>query len=156
MSDLKRETPAMTSHGNLSDPYDLERFVEAQSRVWEQVRSELRAGSKRGHWMWFVFPQMKGLGMSETSRFYGIASREEAVAYLKHPELGPRLVECTRLMLSVKARTAGQILGEVDAMKFHSAMTLFAEVSLRETAFAEAIERYFDGERDAATLEILE
>jgi uncharacterized protein (DUF1810 family) len=146
----------MKDQGNSTDPYDLERFVEAQSRVWEQVRSELRQGSKRGHWMWFIFPQMKGLGMSETSRVYGIGSREEAVAYLKHPALGLRLVECTRLVLGVKSRTAEQIFGGVDAMKFHSSMTLFAEVSLRETAFAEAIEKYFDGEKDAATLEILE
>ena len=146
----------MEDLGNSTDPYDLERFVEAQSRVLEQVRSELRAGSKRGHWMWFVFPQMKGLGMSETSRFYGIGSREEAVAYLKHPALGLRLVECTRLVLGVKSRTAKQIFGEVDALKFHSSMTLFGEISLRETAFAEAIEMYFDGEKDAATLEILE
>ncbi len=138
------------------DPYDLERFVEAQTRLLEQVRSELRAGSKRGHWMWFVFPQMKGLGISETSRFYGIGSREEAVAFLKHAELGPRLVEWTRLVLAVKARTAEQIFGDVDALKFHSSMTLFAEVSRRETAFVEALERYFDGERDAATLDLLE
>lgn len=138
------------------DSYDLERFVEAQSRAWEQVRSELRQGSKRGHWMWFIFPQMRGLGMSETSRFYGIGSREEAVDYLKDPELGPRLVECTRLVLAVKSRTAEQIFGEVDALKFHSSMTLFAEVSLRETAFAEAIEKFFDGGRDSATLELLE
>jgi uncharacterized protein (DUF1810 family) len=146
----------MKDQGNSTDPYDLERFVEAQSRVWEQVRSELRQGSKRGHWMWFIFPQMKGLGMSETSRVYGIGSREEAVAYLKHPALGLRLVECTRLVLGLKSRTAEQIFGGVDAMKFHSSMTLFAEVSLRETAFAEAIEMYFDGEKDAATLDILE
>jgi uncharacterized protein (DUF1810 family) len=138
------------------DSYDLKRFVEAQSRAWEQVRSELRQGSKRGHWMWFIFPQMKGLGMSETSRFYGIGSREEAVAYLRHAELGPRLVECTRLVLEARARTAEQIFGEVDALKFHSSMTLFAEVSLRETAFAEAIARFFDGEKDAATLDLLE
>jgi len=138
------------------DPYDLERFVEAQNRVLEQVRSELRAGSKRGHWMWFVFPQMKGLGMSETSRFYGIESREEAVAYLKHGELGPRLVKWTRLALAVKSKTAEQIFGDVDALKFHSSMTLFAEISLRETAFAEALARFFDGEKDAATLDLLE
>ena len=94
--------------------------------------------------------------MSETSRFYGLGSREEAVAYLKHEVLGPRLVECTRLVLAVKSRTAEQIFGEVDALKFHSSMTLFAEVSLRETAFAEAIARFFDGEKDAATLDLLE
>jgi uncharacterized protein (DUF1810 family) len=146
----------MKNHGETTDPFDLQRFAEAQSRVWEQVRSELRAGSKRGHWMWFVFPQMRGLGISESSRFYGIGSRQEAAAYLKHTVLGPRLVECVRLVLGVKSRTAKQIFGDVDAMKFRSSMTLFAEVSLRETAFSEAIERFFDGAMDAATLEILE
>jgi uncharacterized protein (DUF1810 family) len=158
LGDVKLEVGAfaMNNGKNAADPYDLERFLEAQSRVWEQVRAELRAGSKRGHWMWFIFPQMKGLGMSETSRFYGIGSREEAIAYLKHSALGLRLVECTRLVLGVKSRTAEQIFGEVDALKFHSSMTLFAEVSLREAVFGEAIEKYFDGEKDAATLEILE
>jgi uncharacterized protein (DUF1810 family) len=146
----------MKNYGNSSDPYDLERFVEAQSQVWEQVRSELRAGSKRGHWMWFIFPQMCGLGMSETSRFYGISSREEAVAYLKHPVLGARLIECTRLVLGARSRTAEQIFGDVDAMKFGSSMTLFAEVSLREKAFAEAMAKFFEDEKDAATLELLE
>lgn len=142
-----------------NDPFDLERFVEAQSRVIEQVRAELRAGAKRGHWMWFVFPQLKGLGFSETSRFYGIGSREEAAAYLKHTVLGPRLVECTRLVLGVKGRpnlATEQIFGEVDALKFRSSMTLFAEVTLKETAFQEALERFFDGEGDTATLEMLE
>jgi uncharacterized protein (DUF1810 family) len=138
------------------DPYDLERFVEAQSRVMDSVRAELRSEYKRGHWMWFVFPQIKGLGMSETSRFYGIGSREEAAAYLKHPVLGPRLVECVRLVLGVSGRTSEQIFGEVDSLKFRSSMTLFAEVSVRETVFAEAIEKFFDGDKDAATLEILE
>ncbi len=140
----------------MNDPYDLERFVEAQSRVMETVRAELRAGAKRGHWMWFVFPQLRGLGMSETSRFYGIASREEAAAYLKHPLLGPRLVECTRLMLAVKSRTAEQIFGAIDSLKFRSSMTLFAEVTVKETAFQEALQKYFDGEGDPATLEMLE
>jgi uncharacterized protein (DUF1810 family) len=138
------------------DPFDLERFVEAQSRVIEQVRAELRAGAKRGHWMWFVFPQLKGLGFSETSRFYGIGSREEAAAYLKHAVLGPRLVECTRLVLGVKGRTAEQIFGDVDALKFRSSMTLFAEVTLKEAVFQEVLERFFDGEGDLATLEVLE
>ncbi len=140
-------------------PFDLERFVEAQSRVMDMVKAELRAGAKRGHWIWFVFPQLKGLGVSETSRFYGIASREEAAAYLKHPVLGPRLVECTRLVLGVKSRpnlTAEQIFGEIDSLKFRSSMTLYAEVTVKEAAFQEALEKYFDGEGDPATLEMLE
>jgi uncharacterized protein (DUF1810 family) len=142
--------------GDPIDLFDLERFVEAQGRVVEQVRAELRAGAKRGHWIWFVFPQLRGLGMSENSRFYGIGSREEAAAYLKHPLLGARLVEGTRLVLGVKSRTAEQIFGAVDAMKFRSSMTLFAAVSVRETVFQEALERFFEGEGDLATLERLE
>jgi uncharacterized protein (DUF1810 family) len=144
----------------MADVFDLERFVEAQGPVMEQVRSELRRGQKRGHWMWFVFPQIKGLGRSEMAVFYAIGSREEAVAYLKHPLLGPRLVECTRLVLGVTgrthARTSEQIFGEIDSMKFRSSMTLFAQVTVQETVFQEALEKYFDGEGDAATLEVLE
>jgi len=143
----------MTDDGDL---YDLERFVEAQAPVMEQVRSELRRGQKRGHWMWFVFPQIKGLGRSETAVYYAISSREEAVTYLKHPVLGPRLVECVRLVLGVKGRTSEQIFGEIDSMKFRSSMTLFGEVTVTETVFQQALEKYFDGEGDAATLEMLE
>jgi uncharacterized protein (DUF1810 family) len=140
----------------MEDPHDLERFVEAQSRVMEQVRAELRQGAKRGHWMWFIFPQIRGLGSSATAVHFAIASREEAAAYLKHPVLGPRLVECTRLVLGVKGRTSEQIFGQIDSMKFRSSMTLFAEVTLKETVFQEALQRYFDGEADNMTLEILE
>ena len=140
----------------MDDPYDLERFVEAQSRVMDSVKAELRSGYKRGHWMWFVFPQIKGLGSSETARFYAIGSREEAAAYLKHPVLGPRLLDCTRLVLRAQGRTAEQIFGEVDAMKFRSSMTLFGEASLREAVFREALDKYFEGEADSLTLELLE
>jgi uncharacterized protein (DUF1810 family) len=138
------------------DPYDLARFVEAQSRVIEQVRAELRSGQKRGHWMWFIFPQIRGLGSSPTAVHYAIASREEAAAYLKHPILGPRLIECTQLMLAVKGRTSEQILGEIDSLKFRSSMTLFAEATLKETVFQEALQKYFEGDPDPLTLEILE
>ena len=140
----------------MDDPYDLQRFVDAQAPLVEQVRSELRQGHKRGHWMWFVFPQMKGLGSSPTSKHYAIGSREEAAAYLKHPVLGPRLVECTRLVLTVRGRTCEEIFGEVDSAKFRSSMTLFAAVTLREPVFGEALQRYFDGEGDPRTLEMLE
>jgi uncharacterized protein (DUF1810 family) len=140
----------------MNDPYDLERFVEAQSRVIEQVRAELRQGSKRGHWMWFIFPQIRGLGSSPTAVHFAIASRQEAAAYLKHPTLGPRLVECTQLVLGVKGRTSEQIFGQIDSLKFRSSMTLFAQATLKETVFQEALEKYFDGEVDALTLEILE
>ena len=138
------------------DPYDLARFAEAQSRVIEQVRAELRSGHKRGHWMWFIFPQIRGLGLSPTAVHYAIASREEAAAYLKHPILGPRLIECTQLMLAAKGRSSEQILGEIDSLKFRSSMTLFAEVTLKETVFQEALQKYFEGDPDPLTLEILE
>ena len=138
------------------DPHDLARFLDAQSRVIEQVRAELRSGHKRGHWMWFIFPQIRGLGSSPTAQHFAIASREEAAAYLKHPTLGPRLIECTQLMLAVKGRTSEQILGEIDSLKFRSSMTLFAEVTLKEKVFQEALQKYFDGEPDPLTLEILE
>jgi uncharacterized protein (DUF1810 family) len=140
----------------MDDPYDLERFVEAQRLVVEQVRAELRAGRKRGHWMWFVFPQIRGLGSSATAAHFAIGSREEAAAYLKHPVLGPRLVEHARLVLAVKGRTSEQIFGDVDSMKFRSSMTLFAEVTLKEAVFREALEKYFGGEGDERTLERLE
>jgi uncharacterized protein (DUF1810 family) len=146
----------LINSGDSSDPYDLERFVEAQSRVMEQVRSELRQGVKRGHWMWFIFPQIRGLGSSPTAVHFAIASREEAAAYLKHLILGPRLVECTQLAMDVKGRTSQQIFGEIDSMKFHSCMTLFAQVTLKEPIFEEALQKYFDGEPDELTLEILE
>jgi len=139
----------------MDDPYDLERFVEAQSRVFDVVRSELRQGSKRSHWMWFIFPQIRGLGSSPTAVHFAIASREEAAAYLKHPILGPSLVECTRLVLSVKNRTSEQIFGAIDSLKFRSSMTLFAHVTLKETVFEEALQKYFDGEADDLTLEML-
>jgi uncharacterized protein (DUF1810 family) len=140
----------------MDDPYDLERFVEAQSRIYDVVRAELRQGSKRSHWMWFIFPQIRGLGSSPTAVHFAVASREEAAAYLKHPILGPRLIECTRLVLGVKNRTSEQIFGEIDSLKFRSSMTLFAETTLKETVFQEALQKYFDGEADGSTLEILE
>jgi uncharacterized protein (DUF1810 family) len=139
-----------------NDPHDLDRFVEAQSRIIEQVRAELRQGAKRGHWMWFIFPQIRGLGSSPTAVHFAIASREEAAAYLKHPILGPRLIECTRLVLGVKGRTSEQIFGQIDSLKFRSSMTLFAEATLKETAFQEALDKYFESEPDPLTLEILE
>jgi uncharacterized protein (DUF1810 family) len=112
----------------ISDPYNLRRFADAQDPVFDQVCAELRQGRKRGHWMWFVFPQIGGLGRSELSRKFAIAGRAEAAAYLKHPILGPRLQECTRLVNLVEGRSIDQILGYPDDLKFHSSMTLFAHV----------------------------
>ena len=136
----------------MGDAYDLQRFVEAQDRVIERVRAELRDGRKTSHWMWFVFPQIAGLGGSAMSRRYAIASRDEAAAYLRHPVLGPRLRECTRLMNGVDGRSALQILGGIDAQKFHSSMTLFARAASDNAPFVEALQKYFDGRLDEATL----
>ena len=138
------------------DPHNLARFVTAQAPTIERVRAELRAGRKTSHWMWFVFPQIAGLGRSETARFYAIHSRDEAAAYLAHPVLGQRLVECTRLMNAVTNLTAEQVLGHVDAMKLRSCMTLFATVDPRQPDFAEALRRYFGGIHDRATLDRIE
>ena len=139
-----------------SDPHDLERFVQAQASVYDRVRAELAAGRKSSHWMWFVFPQMRGLGRSHTAHRYGIASREEAAAYLGHPILGPRLIDCTRLVNAVRERSIGEILGYPDDLKFHSSMTLFDAVQPEERVFAEALDKYFGGERDANTLRLLD
>jgi len=120
------------------DPYDLKRFLEAQKDVIQQVKAELRQGQKQSHWMWFVFPQLKGLCHSGMAEKYGITSRAEAKAYVAYPVLGPRLIECTRLENALQGRTAEQIFGSVDAMKFRSSMTLFADVTGEDDVFAEA------------------
>jgi uncharacterized protein (DUF1810 family) len=131
---------------------DLRRFVEAQDPVYEQVLAELRAGSKRTHWMWFIFPQLRGLGSSAMAERYGIASRQEAEEYLRHPVLGPRLIECTRLVNAIEGRTIDEIFGYPDDLKFRSSMTLFAAVAVGQTEFQRALEKYFNGERDPLTL----
>ena len=138
----------------MSDPFDLERFVDAQAPVFAQVISELRAGAKRSHWMWFVFPQIEGLGRSAMAQRYAIASRAEAEAYLRHPTLGPRLRECTRLVCLTEGRSAHQIFGAPDDLKFHSSMTLFAEIAPNDI-FGEALTKYFGGQTDPATIERL-
>jgi uncharacterized protein (DUF1810 family) len=138
----------------MTDPFDLTRFVRAQDPVFRDIQGELTRGRKQSHWMWFVFPQVAGLGFSAMSQRYAIASRAEASAYLAHPTLGPRLIECTHLVLAVEGRTINAILGAPDDAKFHTSMTLFDAVS-GEPVFAEALARYFSGERDQATLDIL-
>ena len=151
----------------MADPFQLQRFVDAQAPVFDAVCAELRAGRKASHWMWFVFPQLRGLGRSEMAHRYGIASRAEAVAYLDHPLLGTRLVECTRLMLAAPQHaTASAILGAPDDVKFHSSMTLFgatcaesarfAGVSSAQAPFQAALERFFAGGADPATLRLLD
>jgi uncharacterized protein (DUF1810 family) len=139
----------------MEDPYDLDRFLSAQAGVFPQVLDELRAGAKRSHWIWFIFPQIKGLGHSPQSEFYGIGSLAEAQAYLRHPHLGPRLVECVQLVLDVKGRTIQQILGYPDDLKFRSSMTLFARADASNPVFQQALDRYFAGQADALTLELL-
>ena len=139
----------------MTDPFNLKRFVDAQDPVLQSVRSELQRGSKQGHWIWFIFPQLKGLGSSSTATYYGIASRAEAEAFVKHPVLGPRLLECTQLVTSVEGRSIEAILGGIDAMKFRSSMTLFRTVSPDQEVFARALQKYFDGEPDPLTVKLL-
>ena len=134
---------------------DLERFVEAQDRVHDNVRQELAAGRKATHWMWFVFPQLRGLGRSATAQYFGIGSRGEAAAYLQHPVLGARLRECVELVLAVDDSTVHAIFGSPDDLKFRSSMTLFAAIAPAEPLFRRALEQYFGGQPDPATLEIL-
>lgn len=138
----------------MSDPYDLERFLSAQEPVIGKVMSELNEGHKQTHWMWFVFPQIHGLGRSEIAQRYAISSSSEAMAYLGHPVLGPRLEECALAVLKIAGRTAHQVFGEIDALKFRSSMTLFAAVS-HKTAFRDVLDKYFDGDLDPVTLKIL-
>jgi uncharacterized protein (DUF1810 family) len=135
--------------------FDLERFVAAQDPVWPRVTAELAAGAKRSHWMWYVFPQVAGLGSSPMSARYAIASRAEAAALLAHPVLGPRLREATRLMLGHAGAPATAILGGIDAVKFRSSMTLFAEAAPDEPLFRQALAAFCDGEPDPRTLELL-
>jgi uncharacterized protein (DUF1810 family) len=135
----------------VADPFNLERFVEAQADVFAQVLAELGAGEKRSHWIWFIFPQMKGLGRSSLAEFYGIGSLAEAEAYLRHPVLGPRLVECTRLVNQVEGRSIREILGYPDDLKFRSSMTLFARTAEENAKFDAALKKYFGGEADPLT-----
>ena len=137
------------------DEIDLERFISAQYGIYEQALAELEAGRKRSHWMWFVFPQFLGLGASHMSRTYAIRSVAEAAAYLADPTLGPRLLRCTQAMLSVKGKSAHEILGYPDDLKFHSCMTLFAAVSSRGSVFHIALEHFFEGSPDRKTMVLL-
>ena len=135
--------------------YDLERFVAAQAGMYPSVVAELRDGRKTGHWMWFVFPQVAGLGMSEMSRRYAIGSLSEAVAYLEHPVLGPRLRECAGIVLATDGRSAEAIFGGIDAVKLRSSMTLFHRAAPDETVFRDVLDRFFGGVADPATDERL-
>jgi len=141
--------------GPPGDPYNLERFVTAQDSVFKQVLSELKAGTKMSHWMWFIFPQIRGLGRSPISIEFAISTREEAQAYLQHPVLGPRLKECTQLVLDLEGRSATNIFDTPDDMKFRSSMTLFARVATDDDIFERALQKYFRGVPDQLTLDRL-
>jgi uncharacterized protein (DUF1810 family) len=145
----------MCPNDSARDAYNLERFVMAQDGVYDEVLSELRAGKKVSHWMWFIFPQIRGLGRSPVSIEYAIFSREEAQAYLRHPILGARLKECTRLVLALEGRSVADVFGSPDDMKFRSSMTLFAQVSPDDDIFQRALKKYFAGVPDRLTLDRL-
>jgi len=138
-----------------ADRFHLERFVQAQQRIYKAVLAELQAGEKMNHWMWFIFPQIRGLGESPSSIEFAISGREEALAYLQHSVLGPRLKECTQLVLSVEGRSAFDIFGYPDDIKFRSSMTLFAEVSPEDDIFKQALQKYFNGVPDSLTMDRL-
>jgi uncharacterized protein (DUF1810 family) len=142
-------------NGVTDDPFHLDRFVTAQNPVIDRVRAELRDGRKQSHWMWFIFPQLRGLGHSAMAQYYGIGSAAEARAYCSHPVLGPRLLECTRLVNAADGLTITEILGDIDALKFCSSMTLFAAVAEHTPEFAAALNKYFAGAADQTTLDRL-
>jgi len=139
----------------MHDPHQLQRFVDAQAPIYEQAWEELRRGRKASHWMWFIFPQLKGLGTSDLATEYAIASRAEAQAYLQHPTLGPRLRDCTRLVNQIDAHSLVQIFGTPDDMKFRSSMTLFAHVAADNQEFVAALDKYCSAQPDARTLQLL-
>ena len=145
----------MSTEISADDPFDLERFVTAQESDFERALTEIRSGRKRTHWMWYVFPQVEGLGSSPTSRRYSIKSLEEARAYLAHPLLGPRLLAIAEAALAVEDRSAKDVFGSPDDLKLRSSATLFARVSLPGSVFDRLIDKYFGGERDTRTLQLL-
>jgi len=138
-----------------SDRHGLERFVDAQREIYDQVLTELRLGRKRSHWMWYIFPQIKGLGSSAMAQRYAISSLDEAKAYSAHPVLGDRLLECTRLVTAADAQSIEDILGYPDNLKFHSSMTLFAHATNHHEVFESALRKYFRSEYDHQTMERL-
>ena len=142
-----------TAHAN--DPHELDRFVKAQTGDYDRAVAEIRSGRKQSHWMWYVFPQLTGLGVSSTARRYAIRSLAEAEAYLHHPVLGPRLIECAESVLAVEGRSAHEIFGAPDDMKLRSCATLFARVSPGQSVFQRLLDRFFAGVPDQATLRLL-
>lgn len=139
-----------------NDPFNLNRFVGAQKAVYDDVLAELKGGRKRTHWMWFIFPQIDGLGQSPTSKHYAIKSEAEARQYLDHPVLGPRLIECAQAVMNIHTRSASEVFGFPDDMKLKSSMTLFAAITEPESVFARVLDSYFQGQRDDKTLKLLQ
>ena len=139
----------------MDDPFDLDRFVRAQAQTYTRALSELERGRKESHWMWWIFPQIDGLGSSPTSRTYSIKSEDEARAYLGHPVLGPRLIECSEAVLAVDEKSATEILGSPDDLKLKSSATLFGYISAPGSVFERILDKFYGGERDAATLRLL-
>jgi uncharacterized protein (DUF1810 family) len=137
------------------DPFDLNRFVEAQAGMYDRALAELKRGDKRSHWMWFIFPQIDGLGHSSTAQFFAIKSVDEAKAYLTHAVLGPRLIECSTVLLQLKGLSASDVFGFPDDLKLRSSMTLFASVSEPDSAFSRVLQQYYQGQPDEKTLELL-
>jgi uncharacterized protein (DUF1810 family) len=140
---------------NMDDRFHLQRFLDAQQPVFERVCAELAAGKKRSHWMWFIFPQIKGLGQSDIARKFAISSLDEAREYVKHPVLGARLLECSKLVADLADRTIDEIFGYPDNLKFHSSMTLFAQAEPGNEIFKQCLQKYFGGKPDQMTLELL-
>ena len=148
--------PLETTAADNRDPYNLHRFEEAQEGVYQEALAELQRGQKRTHWMWFIFPQIAGLGFSPTSKFFAIRNREEAEQYLRHPTLGTRLVACAEAVLHTQGRSASQIFGPPDDAKLRSCMTLFASLPNAPQVFAQILDKYFQGKQDTKTLQLLE
>jgi len=154
--DQRRGATRRSTAADAQDPWQLRRFLSAQNETYARALAELKSGQKRSHWMWFIFPQIHGLGSSETARCYAIKSREEARQYLAHPVLGTRLVECARVLLGLVGRSASEIFGYPDDLKLRSCMTLFASVAAPGSVFAQVLDKYYQGQGDARTLELLE
>lgn len=136
------------------DPFDLNRFISAQDKVYDRVLAELKNGRKRSHWMWYIFPQLDGLAQSTTSKYYAIKSPSEAIAYLNHPVLGARILECANTIVAIEGKTVSEIFGYPDDLKLKSSMTLFSEVAA-EPIFIRVLDKYFQGDRDDRTLQLL-
>ena len=156
MCNPRRTIASLNQPGGQADPFNLDRFIEAQEEVYAHVLAELRRGRKETHWMWFIFPQLAGLGHSPTSQYYAIKSLVEARQYLEQPVLGKRALECAELLLQIQGRSASQIFDPPDDLKLRSSMTLFAYVTGPGSVFARVLEKYFHGKPDERTLELLE